>query len=58
MVVIESHEENGVEWWLSFTSHNPELDECIQCPDKEFAFRMKELIDKFCVMKNGQERKE
>lgn len=52
MVVVELHKDDGVEWWLSFTSHNPGDGEYILCPNKEFAFGLEELIEKFCAMKN------
>ncbi len=52
MLVLEWHEEDGVDWWLSFTNHNPKDDECILCPSKEFAFTIKALIEKYCSMRS------
>lgn len=42
--VIESVEENGTEWGISFTNNNPEAKDYFKMPDKETAFRLQRYI--------------
>lgn len=44
--VIEEHTENGVDWFVSFTSNNPEADDCVKMASKEDAFRLHEILTK------------
>ena len=46
MIVIETVNENSIEWGVSFTNHNPESKDYFKMPDKETAFRLKEYMDK------------
>ncbi len=45
-IVIESHEENGVEWGVSFDGYNPPPEKYVCMVDKESAFKLVELIAK------------
>lgn len=45
VLVLESHEEDGVKWGVSFTDHNPELKDYVECATKEDAFKLKRLIE-------------
>lgn len=45
ILVLEDHNETGVEWGLSFTNHNPEAKDYFPMPDKETAFRLKNYLD-------------
>lgn len=38
-ILIETHDENGVEWGVSRTSHNPESKDYFACKSKEDAIR-------------------
>ncbi len=42
-VVIEDPSKN--EWAVSFTSHNPERDDCVDCKTEEDAWRLKRIWD-------------
>jgi hypothetical protein len=44
IIVLESHEEMGVEWGLSFTGPNPESKDYFKMPDKETAFRLRDYL--------------
>ena len=44
IVIIESHEENGVEWGISFDGYNPNEADYFKLCDKETAFRLKEYL--------------
>lgn len=44
-IVIESHEENGVEWGISSNGSNPESKDYFKMPDKETAFRLSNLLN-------------
>jgi len=43
-VVIEQHNENGVEWIVSFTSSNPEGKDCVVMKNKEEAYKLQSLL--------------
>lgn len=43
--VIETHEETGVEWGISFTDSNPEEKDYFVMPDEQTAFRLKEYLE-------------
>lgn len=49
LVVIENHEDYGVEWILSFSGSNPTLDESIKCVSKDEAFKLKYLIERIKI---------
>lgn len=46
VIVIETHEDNGVEWGISFTNNNPEPQDYFKLPDEETAFRLAERLAK------------
>ena len=46
MVVIETHEEDGVTWGVSIHGPNPEPDQFVQCRDKAHAFTVKKYFDR------------
>lgn len=43
-IVLESNNENGTEWGVSFTNHNPELKDYVECASEEDAFKLERLI--------------
>jgi hypothetical protein len=43
-VVIETHENSGVEWGLSFDGNNPSADMYFKMADKQTAFRLKDFL--------------
>ena len=43
--VIESIEENGTEWVVSLTDHNPKAEDCFVVSDAKEAFRIKEMLE-------------
>ena len=48
-VVIETHEENGVEWGVSLTSANPEPADYLAMPDSETAYRVADALEDFDI---------
>jgi hypothetical protein len=44
VVIIETHEKDGVEWGISLTDHNPTPENYIGCKDYESAKKLKELL--------------
>ncbi len=44
-IVIESHDNEGCEWGLSFTESNPEPKDYFKMPDKETAFRLRDYLN-------------
>ncbi len=51
LIVIESHDENGTEYGLSFQGPNPPIEFFIQCFSLQEAFKLKELIEEFSKRK-------
>lgn len=49
ILVIESHEDIGVEWGISFNGYNPEPHDYFKMVDKETAFRLKEYLSKLAI---------
>lgn len=50
LVLIESHDENGTEWCVSFEGPNPESNSCVRCFDKENAIKLRNLLgSKACL---------
>lgn len=47
-LLIESHEEDGIEWGVSFDGHNPDPVDYIAVKDRESA---EKLIDKLNNLK-------
>lgn len=47
IVIVEQHEEYGVDWIVSFDGHNPMPDKCVTLKSKEDAFKLKLLIEEF-----------
>lgn len=47
-IVIKMQEEHGTEWLVSFTSHNPEAEDCVEMKDGKEAFKLVALIEKYC----------
>jgi hypothetical protein len=43
-VIIETHNEDGVEWGVSLTDHNPKIENYIGCKDYESANRLHQLF--------------
>ena len=57
LVIIESIEENGTEWGLSFDGHNPAPENYFQMINEETAFRLKDkLSTKFPPITRGQSK--
>jgi hypothetical protein len=54
VVVIETHEESGVEWGLSFNGYNPDFQDYYKMPDKETAFRLMERLTKSSPITNNE----
>lgn len=46
LLICESHNQDGVEWLVSFTDYNPSVEECVVVKDYENAERLVNLIDK------------
>ncbi len=44
-ILIETHEENGVEWGVSLTSSNPEPEDYYACQSKEEALSLKAMLE-------------
>lgn len=51
VIIIETHNEDGVEWGVSLTDHNPTSENYIGCKDYESANKLKNLLAKLipCV---------
>jgi hypothetical protein len=47
VIIIETHNEDGVEWGISLTDHNPTSENYIGCKDYEYANKLKNLLDSF-----------
>jgi len=47
LLICENHNEDGVEWLVSFTSHNPSDEECVVVKDYENAKRLIDLVEKY-----------
>jgi hypothetical protein len=45
VVVIEQHNEDGVEWVVSFEGYNPTSDRCFLAASRDDAFKAKALIE-------------
>lgn len=46
LLICENHNQDGVEWLVSFTNYNPSIEECVVVKDYENAERLVNLIDK------------
>ena len=46
MVVIETHEEDGVTWGVSIHGPNPEAEQFVKCRDKAHALQVKSAFDR------------
>ena len=44
-IVIETPNENGVEWGLSFTDHNPKEEDYFKCESEKDAYKLQKLIE-------------
>ena len=55
VIIIETHNEDGVEWGISLTDHNPTPENYIGCKDYESANNLKNLLAKLipCVDYQG-----
>ena len=55
VIIIETHNEDGVEWGISLTDHNPTSENYIGCKDYESANKLKNLLAKLipCVDYQG-----
>ncbi len=42
--VIETHNDDSVEWGISFNGHNPEASDYFLTKNKHDAFRLREII--------------
>jgi hypothetical protein len=45
--LIETIDESGTEWGISFTDNNPKIEDYFKCQSKEEAIRLKLRIEKF-----------
>ena len=43
-LLIESHESDGVEWGISFTTPNPEPEEYVACKTRDDALRLQKIL--------------
>jgi hypothetical protein len=50
--VIEDHDDSGVHWSVSFTSHNPEASDCVFMASEEDAFKLKKILENDIVIKH------
>jgi hypothetical protein len=50
IIVIESHEETGVEWGISFKGSNPESDHYFKMVDRETAFKLMDYLLSLAVI--------
>ncbi len=49
IIVIETHEDTGVEWGISFNGYNPEPPDYFKMVDQETAFRIMEYLNNLTV---------
>jgi len=45
VLIIEQHEDHGIDWVVSFAGLNPPIEKCIVLKSKEDAFKLQELIE-------------
>lgn len=45
IIIIESIEDEGTEWGVSFTDSNPEPQDYFKMPDEETAFKLKKYLE-------------
>lgn len=45
ILVCEDHNENGIDWGISFLGNNPPKDKYIKCENASEAFKLKNLIE-------------
>lgn len=45
-ILIETHNDNGVEWGVSFTSSNPEPEDYVACKTVEDAVKLIKILRK------------
>lgn len=43
-IVIEDVTDSGTQWLLSFDGPNPSEDQCVRMPNREDAFKARDLV--------------
>jgi hypothetical protein len=46
IVLIEAHEEHGVEWGVSFAAYNPASEDFVRCSDRTEAQKLYDILQK------------
>lgn len=46
VIVIETHNVDGVEWGISFNGYNPEEEDYFPMTDKDTAFRISDRLNR------------
>ncbi len=46
ILLIEAHEEHGVEWGVSFAAYNPPAEQFVRCYDRIEAQKLYDILQK------------
>ena len=43
--IIERHNEDSVDWFISFDGYNPSDEDCVRCNNEKEAIKLQNLIN-------------